>query len=230
MNLINKLIKNLIGFKFWVVGICLLVLSGCTLSPLSEQSVSAQSNQTNLSLTDKQQDIEVLRGITNLCIYQNPSFNPGREEKNADSRLYSLIKAGYPNEISLGEAVAVFNRFTQCDDRSKTQPLLSVEEFKAAIRDWNCAEEKDVDDKKFCADAWKIAETGKMPKGSFLDFDRGTGGTSRVRGYKGYYVNTWEISLYLQLDKYRRDLKDVPEFTRSIRLKYISSEQIKDVQ
>ena len=198
-----------------------LFLEGCSSFP--EHSSTAQVSQANAVSSNKQPDIEVLRGVANLCIYQSFSWWD-IEKKDANFRLHELINAGFPKEISLEEAVIVFNRFAECDDRSKTEPPLTTAEFVAAIRDWDCTEEEDADDKKFCADAWKIAETGKMPKGSFFDFDNGTGSTVRVRGYKGYKVKTWEIELYLHLDKYRRDLKDVPMYRRSIRLKYLSSE------
>ena len=225
-----KIIKNIkLHSVFFIMFIMIfLLIEGCSSFP--EQPSTAQINQEKTSVSNKPQDIEILRGITDLCLYQNPSFNPSREKENPDSRLYNLINAGYPKDISLEEAIAIFNKFAQCDDRGKTQPPLTVEEVKAAIRDWDCKKEGDAEDKKFCADVWKIAETGKMPKGSFFDFDNGTGGTSRVRGYRGYYVKTWEIELYLHLDKYRRDLRDVPEFAHSIKLKYLSSEKRKDVQ
>ena len=213
LRLIFSAIVILIGF----------LLLGCPSSSVPEQIAEAQTNQSNIPVKELvHKDLEFLQDIKDPCDYRylkNLETDPGVR------KLYNLINAGFPKETSIEEAVATFNRLAECDDRSKMQPPLTVAEVVAALRDWDCTEEKDADDKKFCADVWKIADTGKMPQGSFFDFDRGMGGTSRVRGYKGYYVHTWEIFLYLHLDKFRRDLRDVPEFSRSIRLKYISSEK-----
>jgi hypothetical protein len=219
MNIVLKIKVNFVVLIMISIGF--LLLGGCSSFP--EQSSTAQINQANQTLSNKQPDIKVLRGVVNLCIYK--SFDWWDVEiKDANFRFHELINAGFPEEISLEEAVIIFNKIADCDERSKTQSPLTADEVLAAIRDWDCTKGENADDKKFCADTWKIAETGKMPKGSFFDFDRGMVGTSRVRGYKGYYVKTWEIFLYLHLDKHRRDLRDVPEFRRSIRLKYISSE------
>ena len=223
MILINRLGKNFTVFTVNCIGICFLILSGCASSTSSESiSTSAQTNQIDTPLVIKQTDIEILNGVADPCRYQKPEFD---FKSDSDSKLYELINAGYPKEISLDTAVTVFNRFAQCDERSKVQPPLTVDELVAAIRDWDCTEEKDTINKKVCADIWKIAETGKMPKGSFIDSDGSVNRVYTVHDFNGYLIKTYEIYLYIWLDKYRRDMKDEPVYSHKVRLKYISSEK-----
>ena len=198
----------------------LLTMLSC-FSAVPEQSALAQANQKNTSLPEKELIINVLQGTSDPCSYQKPGFDL---TSSSDFKLYELVNAGYPKEISIDDAVAVFNNFMQCNNRGKSQPPLTADELIAAIRDWDCTKEKDATNKKLCADAWKITETGKMPKGSFIDADCGIAKDCKVRSYKGYDVNAWEIDLYLWLDKYRRDMKDEPIYSHLIRLKYLSSE------
>ncbi len=47
MNLVNKLINILTVLAIGCVGFHFILLSGCASSTVSEQSVSAQTNQTN---------------------------------------------------------------------------------------------------------------------------------------------------------------------------------------
>jgi hypothetical protein len=197
------------------------LLFGCASSYAPERTAEAQTNQAKTPAETIQKNLEFLQGIENPCDFNNVS---GTNTEFGAKKLYELIHAGFPKETSVEEAVETFNRFAKCEEKSKTQPPLTADEVLAAIRDWDCTREENKDEKKFCVEAWKISETGKMPKGSLFVYDRGMNGRSTVRGYKGYYVQTWEIILYLRLDKHRLDLRDVPEFRRSIRLKYISSE------
>lgn len=220
-----------IGFVlFAITFVGILLVAGCFSSSVSNYSAIAQTNQTNTSLKEKTSGFESLKNITEPCRYNALDFTVNQTKNNNDSELYELIRAGFPKEVSLSEAVDIFNEFTQCDEDGKIQPLLTSDEVVAAIRDWDCQEEKDSADKKVCADVWKIAETGKMPKGSFFDFDGGMGRTSYARGKKGYDVKTWEIYLYIWLDKYRRDMKDEPIYSRLIRLNYLSSKSAKNAR
>ncbi len=215
---INRIGKNFTGFTVSCIGICLLILSGCASSTVSEQSVSAQTNQTNAPSVSKSPEIEILKEVADPCRQGSPDSNITPNKDSPDSRLYELVNAGFPKEISLEEAVAIFNKFAQCSEIGKTQPPLRTEEIIASIRIWVCERDAPFDDKKkACEEFKKIAETGKMPKGSFID---SVGG---AYNYRGYDIDAWQIYLNIRLDKYRNDLKDVPSFPRLIRLNYISS-------
>lgn len=205
-----------------LVFLLLIIATGCFPSS-SEQSASAQTNQLSNSSNNNQPDIEILRGVSPLCRYRDSGGEDFSFGNSSDNKLYELIQAGYPKEISVTDAVAVFRKAVECSEEAKSQPPLTVDELIAAIRDWDCTKEKDAANKKVCADAWKITETGKMPKGAFIDYNDGLGGEEYPRGKKGYQVKTYEIYLYLWLDKYRRDMRDEPLYSHLIRLTYISS-------
>ncbi len=66
---------------------------------------------------------------------------------------------------------------------------------------------------------------GQMPKGSFVDSDGSVNRVYTVHDFNGYLIKTYEIYLYIWLDKYRRDMKDEPVYSHKVRLKYISSEK-----
>lgn len=218
MKQINKIAKDLTVFAVVSIGISLLLLSGCASSSISEQFVAAQVNQKNTPSVNKQSEIEILNGVADPCRQGSPDFDITPNKDSPDFRLYELINAGFPKEIQLEEAVAVFNKFVQCSEVGKTQPPLRAEEIIASIRDWVCETDAPFEDKKkACEEFRKIAETGKMPKGSFIDYGGGR------YNYRNYDIDKLEIYLNIRLDKYRNDLKDVPSFPRLIRLNYISS-------
>lgn len=198
------------------------VLSACGSAPTSfaGREASAQSKQTAPQTPNAAtQDFEFLRSLGDVCLYKNLDYLNKPEGK----RLYELMKAGYPKEISLEEGVAIFNKFAECNETGKTQPPLRAEEVVASIRDWVCEDDRDVKDKKSCGEFWKIAETGRVPKGAFLD------STSGRIAYKGYDVDSWHTELFIRLDKNRRDTKGAPYFRRTVRLNYISSRPTKGV-
>jgi hypothetical protein len=132
---------------------------------------------------------------------------------------YKLTMNGYAEDVSVSRAVEDFNRFAQCHQLGKTQPPLTVDEFLAAIRDADPAEEK--------IQPWvyklyrRISKTQMMPKGTFIDFGLG------AINERGYDINLWSIELYVGLDKYTRERKGNPFFRRTIRRQYISSEPTK---
>ena len=199
-----------------------IIISSCSLASV-ESSVSGQINQPNSQNKNLgREDLEILQGIENPCDFRSEK---GLYEQPGSKRLYELKNAGYPKEISLNEAIEVFNGLAQCEEVGKAQPPLSVDEVIAAIRDYNCKKDS-LDEKNLCAEFQKVAETGVMPKGALLDYRGGIGGYSISRGYDKYDIKTWEIYLYLRLDKYRNDLKNVPQFSHLIRLKYISSKPV----
>lgn len=226
MNSIIRLKQGLTPFMSGFVVFLIIVTASCS-SSSSKLSVLAETNQTNTeNKISGQEDLEVLQGIENPCDFRSEK---GLFEQPGSKKLYELKNAGYPKEISLNEAVAVFNKFAQCDEPGKAQSPLRAEEVIAALRDYDC-KKNSPNDKKICTEFRKIAETGTMPKGALLDYSNGIGGYSVNRGYDGYDVKTWEIYLYIRLDKYRNDLKDIPQFSHLIRLRYISSEPKKDNQ
>jgi len=187
-----------------------------SLSNESEIFVNAQTNNKDTAKNkDKTQDFKFANRIKNHCKY--PVEYTNFPDANV---IYNWTSAGFPFEVSLEEAVYLYNKFAMCHKIGKTQPELTSEEIISSIRDWDCSKEK-AGTKKMCSDLWKIAETRMMPKGSIIDYDGFV--KYHERGYKGFEVDTWEIRIYLYLDKYRRDLKGVPEFSRIIRLKYLSS-------
>lgn len=207
----------------------LILFAGC-FSSHSPQSTLAQTNiDSTVKNQSNQPDIEILKGLYPLCDYNTEKgikdFSVSSEttgERPID-KLYDLIYSGYPKEISIEEGLSIFNQAAKCNEIAKSQLPLTAEELIAAIRDWDCTKEKAADSKKFCNDAWKITETGKMPKGSFIDYSNGLGGTFFPRGKKGFEVSSYEIYLYLWLDKYRRDMRDQPIYSHTIRLQYIDS-------
>ena len=217
LNSISRLRTHFKIFVSGCVALCFLIISGCNHS-ISEQSALAQTNQINTSSVSEQSEIEILNGVADPCRQKSPDFDTTPNKDSPDFRLYELVNNGFPKEIPLEEAVAVFNRFAQCSKIGKAQPPLRAEEVAASIRMWVCERDAPFEDKKrACEEFRKIAETGKMPKGSFIDV---AGGTSN---YRGYDVDAWQIYLNIRLDKYSNDLKDVPSFSRLIRLNYISS-------
>lgn len=199
-----------------------LVLSACwsASSGFPEREAAAQNNQTNSPTKDAgRKDFDFLKSLGDVCLYKNLDYMDKPEGK----RLYELMKAGYPKEITLEEGVAIFNKFAECNETGKRQPPLRAEEVVASIRDWVCEDDTNVKDKKSCAEFWKIAETGRVPKGAFIDFTGGRG------NYKGYDVDSWQAELFIRLDKNRRDMKGAPYFRRTVRLNYISSRPSKGV-
>jgi len=219
MKFFNKVSLN---FIFSVIGFSLslsLAFTGCASSTL-ENSTAAQITLPDTQLKEPvQKDFEFVRLTGNLCSLLEIESHDKPEYKG----IYELMNAGYPKEVSLEEAVAVANKFAQCRETGRTQPLLRSEEIVASIRKWVCERDAYFDDKKKpCEEFRRIAESGKMPKGSFIEFGGG------LQNYRGYNIKAWEIHLRIRLDKHRADLKDVPSYSRLIRLNYISSEPTKD--
>lgn len=214
-----KVFKRRVSLNFISSAVCinsfiLLCVAGCSSSSFEKQT----SAQTNLNAQVKeatQKEFEFIRLVGDPC----PFLKADGYEKPGYKQIYELKNAGYPKEVSLEEAVAVANTFAQCSETGKTQPSLRAEEIVASIRSWVCERDAPFDDKKkACEEFWQIAETGKMPKGSFIYLE---GGGSY--DYRGYDTDAWEIYLNIRLDKHRADFKDVPSYPRLVRLNYISS-------
>lgn len=198
----------------------LLMMVGCFSSTITNQSATAQTKQTDGKQNNNQTEKpEILKEI-DICSQVGAASEITPEDKNPDYRLFRLVNYGYPKEISIDEAVDVFNIYAQCGSIGKTQPPLRKEEIIASIRAWRCDSEADFDDrKKACAEFRKIADTGMMPKGAFID-----AGNTSVFNQLGYDVHIWQINLQIRLDKYPdKLLKDVPFFYRVLRLNYVSS-------
>jgi hypothetical protein len=132
-----------------------------------------------------------------------------------DNKEYELSINGYPNEIPITAAVEEFNKRAKADSTGSTQPPLTVEELKAAIRGWS-ETDNPYNDTIFVA-FQNIVKTGMMPKGSYLYFIPG------LVGINGCNVSVWWINLNINLDKYPRDLVEVPQYSYRIRTVFISS-------
>lgn len=121
-------------------------------------------------------------------------FNHATKE---GSDHYKLRMNGYEENVPVTRAVEDFNRYALCHQQGKTQPPLTVDEFLAAVRDANPAEER--------IQPWvsklyrQIAETQFLPKGSFIDYGLG------AVNDRGYDISLWSIDLYVGLDRYTRE-------------------------
>jgi hypothetical protein len=173
-----------------------IILTGCITAPVSIHAV----------------DPTIQKDQRPECL----SFNHASKEGN---KHYKLSMNGYAEEVSVTQAVEDFNRYAQCHQLGKTQPPLTVDEFLAAVRDANPAEEKIQD--------WvykiyrQISKTQMMPKGAFIDYGLG------AVNDRGYDIQLWSIDLYVGLDKYSRERKGNPFFRHTVRRQYISSEPTK---
>jgi hypothetical protein len=92
-------------------------------------------------------------------------------------------------DVSIAEAVKQFNVRAQADAVGKTQPPLTSDEVIAAIRGWIPEEHPKCE--YYLPQFRKIAETGIIPVGSYLDFIPGW------IGYQGYDYEVWWVDLFV---------------------------------
>ncbi len=206
--------------------IVLAVCFWCFACSSSEQKINAQSSNKTDNTSNRQKSesgSKIFDGIDDPCRF----FGEYDSEKPDYKQFYELQNAGYPKAVALDEAVEFFNRLAQCSKVGKTQSPLRPEEIVGAVASWDCAE--DVEefqtkpfDKNICQEFSQIAETGKLPKGAWLDYDGGI-----CPDCNGFTVGIWKIRLYIKLDKNRRDYKGDPAISRLLRLNYASAERNK---
>jgi hypothetical protein len=157
------------------------------------------------SKTNKQTIIQ-----KNPCWFRLPEgIEKTREGRLAYERYMSRQTFGYPEDISLSEAVRIFNEEAFCSGPDPKRPPLTEDEVMAgAIDEMSKGGGEPVDPALKVTSAERQASIKRiwkdkvMPKGSLL-------------GYAGYYdlfdqdrpeegtiiVNCWKIYLYLNLDK-----------------------------
>jgi hypothetical protein len=128
---------------------------------------------------------------------------------------YNLSIHGYPEDLSILEAVREFNTRAQQDAIGKTQPSLTVPEVVAALLAMDSSS-KEMPRREFEVFQW-IAQTGVIPKGSLIRF------IPKLVAVNGYDIDVWWIHLQIGLDKYPADLVDAPMYVCRIRTTYISS-------
>lgn len=118
-------------------------------------------------------------------------------------------------DISISDAVQQFNDRASADPIGKTQPSLTKEEVLAAIRGWKVDNHphSDIFLKRF----QKIAETGIIPKGCYLDFIPGW------KGYNGYDYTVWWIDLFVGSEKPGEKVQDSFGYNYRLRAQMISS-------
>jgi len=92
-------------------------------------------------------------------------------------------------DVSVAEAVKEFNQRAQQDPVGKTQPPLTEDELVAAIRGWIPDEHPGCG--PFLASFKKVAATGVLPVGIYLNFVPGW------KGYNGYDYCVWWIDLFV---------------------------------
>lgn len=144
-----------------------------------------------------------------------PRQEPKPDELRPDAGEYLLWTRGYPGTTPMARAVEEFNEHAKGTEVGKTQPLLTVEEVLAAVRDWSPNEDP-IDPEMFAA-LQEAARSGTLPKGAYLSFNSGS--VSR----NGYDIDAWNIYLQVGLNKYPNDLVDVPSYRILIRRQYIAS-------
>jgi hypothetical protein len=92
-------------------------------------------------------------------------------------------------DVSIDEAVQQFNARAEANAVGKTQPPLTSAEVIAAIRGWIPEEHPHCE--VFLPQFRKIAESGIIPAGCYLDFIPGW------VGYHGYDYKVWWIDLFV---------------------------------
>ena len=207
-------------FKAFFILFFSFVLIVCVACSFQEQQTIAQINQSNTQ-NNKKDEFEFLKVVGNPCRFstdEGGQLPPSKE-------IYELENAGYPKAVSLDEATAILNRFTECNKTEKNQPPLRSEEIAGAIAYWDCETEVEEFqnkpyDKNTCQEFREILKTEQLPKGAWIDFDGGV-----CPNCSGYTVKVWRLKLYIKLDKNRRDYKGSPTFSRLLRLSYPSAKR-----
>lgn len=94
----------------------------------------------------------------------------------------------FMKQTTLGDAVKQFNaQVNRTSDLGREQPPLTVDELVAAIRAWDT--EKNPIVPELHAVFHSIAETGKLPSGSHLDYSTGWDPG------RGYQFTVWRVNL-----------------------------------
>ena len=185
---------------FWMA--CFLVLvsflfgscSSDTQNISLEKSVQAQSNPAgeNKATTKK---INFLDDSVDLCRFKLVGIGFG--EKEGDKEIYELMKAGFPEDTSIENGIAIFNKLEKCYNTG--QPPLTVKEVKEALNREVCEKYTRINDTNLCYKRKRILEEGNLLKGSFLE--SGTMETDKN------VANPEGIWLMMELDKHRNDMK-----------------------
>jgi hypothetical protein len=153
------------------------------------------------------------------CAVYNPLRDPNNEELK---RKYLVSMKGYPKEVTVREAIGLFNERASCHHIGKSQPPLTEEEFLTAVRD--IPREEPRPSAIEVGYLQKVSEKGILPKGSLIDFGWG------IDEKPGYDITYWKIYLRFDLHTHPRvpdDLID-PKSVRhdfTIRRQYISSKK-----
>jgi uncharacterized lipoprotein YehR (DUF1307 family) len=194
----------------------------CNSSKSDEFAVNAQQT-TETKTTKYEWKSEVFKKVRTECRKDKVSSLEDYN-KPEEKLLYEMVNAGYPEAVPLEDAVAFYNMYFPCvvnyldNDEARYVAPLRTAEVLASIRSQDCKKGSAVD-KKICNEIWKISETGKMPKGSFIDHNYGE------QKLKGFRASTMQIWLSLYMDKNRRDLTTGQWFQHKIRETYLDSEK-----
>lgn len=148
----------------------LLVVASC--SPGPNATLKKRGSDT---LTPPQEKPTVAPAQSNSsvpCKFPDP-LNRDRSQQDilADQLEYQRKTRGYPQDVSIEEAVTQFNTDARCNDIGKHQPPLTTDELAAALAD--VTPQEGSFSKPGLAAFQEATRRRRLPKGSLIWFDWG---------------------------------------------------------
>jgi hypothetical protein len=202
MNRFRRIRKSSITeFVLLVAFICAASLMALSLAqPTKDRSPKAESQRKSMP-------------SKNPCWFLEPDKIKSKEDKVAYKKYRDRQMYGYPEDISLKEAIRIFNKETYCSGPDPKRPPLTEDEVVAGAIDEMVkggtepvARSYKVTSPERKAALERIWKDRVMPKGSLLDADGYYSRYDENKPDEGIIeVNCWKVYLYIGLDKNPRE-------------------------